>query len=113
MSFLVFNIFLVILLILSILAYCLTTKIEHLEIDIEEQQSLINASRRSLKNAERQIEDRNKVIEYQENKYKAIKNYSNVLENCITSNNYGSTEIQIRKLKELVNDNHATNQFKI
>ena len=109
MSFLVFNIFLVILLILSILAYCLTTKIEHLEIDIEEQQSLVNASRKSLKNAERQIEDRNKVIEYQEEKYKKLKNKLTLLEAYINSNDYGNPTLRLQKLKELVHENQSQN----
>ena len=108
MSFLVFNIFLVILLILSILAYCLATKIEHLEIDIEEQQSLINSSRRSLANAERQIEDRNKVIEYQEEKYKKLKNKLTVLEAYINSNDYGNPTIRLQKLKELARPDNQT-----
>ena len=101
MSYLVFNIVLFLLISLTVLSLYLTYKIEKLE---NEKQSLINASRRSLANAERQVSDRNRVIEYQEEVNKKLQSELIMLKTHITSNNYGSLEIKMRKLNELVNN---------
>lgn len=101
MSYIVFNIVLFLLINLTILSLYLTYKVEHLE---NEKQSLINASRRSLANAERQVSDRNRVIEYQEEVNKKLQSELIMLKTHITSNNYGSLEIKMRKLNELVNN---------
>lgn len=101
MSYLVFNIVLFLLISLTVLSLYLTYKIEKLE---NEKQGLINASRRSLANAERQVSDRNRVIEYQEEVNKKLQSELIMLKTHITSNNYGSLEIKMRKLNELVNN---------
>ena len=101
MSYIVFNIVLFLLISLTVLSLYLTYKIEKLE---NEKQSLINASRRSLANAERQVSDRNRVIEYQEEVNKKLQSELIMLKTHITSNNYGSLEIKMRKLNELVNN---------
>ena len=106
MSYLVFNIVLFLLISLTVLSLYLTYKIEKSE---NEKQGLINARRRSLANAERQVSDRNRVIEYQENKIKKLKDNLTVLEAYITSNNYGNAELRLEKLKELVRDYQSQN----
>lgn len=106
MSYLVFNIVLFLLISLTVLSLYLTYKIEKSE---NEKQGLINARRRSLANAERQVLDRNRVIEYQENKIKKLKDKLTVLEAYITSNNYGNAELRLEKLKELVRDYQSQN----
>ena len=111
MSYLIFNICLFLFIGLSLLSYYLTYKVEHLEDKLDEKQSLINASRRNLADAESRISQRNDLLEYQEEKIKKLKNKLTVLEAYITSNNYGNAEIRLQKLKELVSDCESNNQF--
>ena len=102
MSYLIFNIGLFLLIGLSILALYLIYKVEDLENELEEKQSLINSSRRSLADAEQRITQRNKVIEYQEDKSKKLNHKLTVLEAFINSNDYGNPTLRLQKLKELV-----------
>lgn len=111
MSYLIFNICLLLFIGLSLLSYYLIFKVEHLEDKLDEKQSLINASRRNLADAENRISQRNDLLEYQQNKIKKLKDKLTVLEAYITSNNYGNAEIRLQKLKELVSDCESNNQF--
>ena len=109
MSYLVFNICLLLFIGLSALSYYLTYKVEHLENELEDKQGLINASRRNLADAENRISQINDLLEYQENKIKTLKDKLTVLEAYITSNNYGNAELRLEKLKELVRDYQSQN----
>lgn len=95
--------------ILAFLLLVFIYKNDDLEEQTEEQQSLINASRRNLKDAEERISQRNILLEYQEEKIKKLKNKLTIIEAYITSNNYGDAEIRLNKLKELVRDYQSQN----
>ena len=101
MSFLVF----------TILSIYLTHKMEKLESKLEDKQGLIRASRRSLALAEDQISNRNKVIEYQQEKINKLENKVVDYEYYITSNNYSNAEVRLKALKKLVTDYQSNNQF--
>ncbi len=104
MSYFMFMFYLILLGAIAFILLVFIYKNDDLEEQIEEQQSLINASRRSLADAENRISQRNKIIEYQEEVNKKLQSELIMLKTHITSNNYGSLETQIRKLKELVNE---------
>ena len=101
MSYLVFNIVLFLLISLTILSLYLTYKVENLEEKMTKLKRKIKNYKFSLIESERKISDRNKILEYQEEKITKLQNKINEYEKFITSNNYGSVDIQIRKLKEL------------
>lgn len=109
MSYLIFNICLLLFIGLSLLSYYLIYKVEHLENELEDKQGLINASRRSLRDAEDRISQRNDLLKYQEEKIKNLRNRIIVYETYITSNNYGNAEIRLKKMKELVLDHQSQN----
>lgn len=109
MSYYMFMFYLILLGALAFILLVFIYKNDDLEKEIEEQQSLINASRRNLANAEDRISQRNDLLEYQENKIKKIKDKLTVLEAYITSNNYGNAEKRLQKLKELVRDYQSQN----
>lgn len=111
MSYLIFIICLILLLSLATLGLCLTVKVENLENKLYEKHSLVRASRRSLANAEKQITERNRLIEYQSNKIKKLEEKINKYEKFITSNNYGNAELRLQALKKLVTDYQSNNQF--
>lgn len=73
MSYLIFIICLILFISLATISLCLTYKVEDLENELEEKQSLINASRRSLAEAEDKISNRNYLIEYQRNRIESLK----------------------------------------
>lgn len=111
MSYYMFMFYLILLGVIAFILLVFIYKNDDLKKQIEEQQSLINASRRSLRDAENRISQRNDLLEYQENKIKKLKDKLTVLEAYITSNNYGNAEIRLQKLKELVSDCESNNQF--
>jgi predicted RNase H-like nuclease len=82
----------------------------------KEMQGLINATRKSLLNAETKITERNKLIEYQSKDIKELKlktiELQTVLEeikNIASSNTYNNEKLSLRKIKELVSDYQSTN----
>ena len=114
MSYCMFMFYLILLGALAFILLVFIYKNDDLEKEIKEQQSLINASRRSLADAENRISQRNKIIEYQEEKIKTLKTLKNkltILEAYITSNNYGNAEVRLKALKKLVTDYQSNNQF--
>ncbi len=114
MSYYMFMFYLILLGAIAFTLLVFIYKNDDLEKEIEEQQSLINASRRSLADAENRISQRNKIIEYQEEKIKTLKTFKDkltVLEAYITSNNYGNAEVRLKALKKLVTDYQSNNQF--
>lgn len=72
----------------------------------KEMQSLINASRKSLKNAEEKIEQRNNLLRSQTEEIKALKSRIKDLENNIEILVHNSKN---RKIKELVIDRKSKN----
>lgn len=72
----------------------------------KEMQSLINASRKSLKNAEEKIEQRNNLLRSQTEEIKALKSRIKDLENNIEILVHNSKN---RKIKELVIDGKSKN----
>lgn len=72
----------------------------------KEMQSLINASRKSLKNAEEKIEQRNNLLRSQTEEIKALKSRIKDLENNIEILVHNSKN---RKIKELVIDDKSNN----
>lgn len=102
MSYYMFMFYLILLGVIAFILLAFIYKNDDLEKEIEEQQRLINASRRSLRDAENRISQRNDLLEYQENKIKKLKDKLTVLEAYITSNNYGNAEIRLQKLKEII-----------
>ena len=111
MSYLMLMLYPILLGVLACVLLVFIDKNDDLEKEIEEQQSLINASRRNLADAENRISQRNNLLEYQEEKIKKLKDKLTVLEAYITSNNYSNAEIRLQKLKELVTDYQSNNQF--
>lgn len=114
MSYYMFMLYLILLGALAFILLVFIYKNDDLEKEIEEQQSLINASRRNLADAENRISQRNKIIEYQEEKIKTLKTSKDkltILEAYITSNNYGNAEVRLKALKKLVTDYQSNNQF--
>ncbi len=114
MSYYMFMLYLILLGAIAFILLVFIYKNDELEKEIEEQQSLINASRRNLADAENRISQRNKIIEYQEEKIKTLKKLKDkltVLEAYITSNNYGNAEVRLKALKKLVTDYQSNNQF--
>ncbi|MBR3163550.1 MAG: hypothetical protein IKF17_05585 [Clostridia bacterium] len=109
MSYYMFMFYLILLGVIAFILLVFIYKNDDLEKEIEEQQSLINASRRNLADAENRISQRNDLLEYQENKIKKLKNKLTILEAYITSNNYGNAELRLEKLKELVRDYQSQN----
>lgn len=101
MSYYIFMFYLILLGALAFTLLVFIYKNDDLEKEIKEQQSLINASRRNLANAEDRISQRNDLLEYQEERYKKLNDKLTVLEAYITSNNYGNAELRLEKLKEL------------
>ena len=73
---------------------------------INEMQSLIDTSRKSLANAENRVVERNKLIRIQSKEIKTLKARIVDLENNIEllTNNF-----ECKKLKELVNDSESEN----
>lgn len=72
----------------------------------KEMQSLINASRKSLKNAEEKIEQRNNLLRSQTEEIKALKSRIKDLENNIEILVHNSKS---KKIKELVIDDQSNN----
>ena len=110
MSYLMFMFYLILLGVLACVLLVFIYKNDDLEKEIEEQQSLINASRRSLADAENRISQRNKIIEYQEEVNKKLQSELIMLQTHITSNNYGNAEVRLKALKKLVTDYQSNNQ---
>lgn len=109
MSYYMFMFYLILLGVIAFILLAFIYKNDDLEKEIEEQQGLIDESRHSLAIAEDQIKNRNDLLEYQEERYKKLKDKLTVLETYITSNNYGNAEIRLEKLKELVRDYQSQN----
>lgn len=104
MSYLIF-------LILFILCFLLASLSLYLIYRYEDLEGLARARAKSLLNAEMQITERNKLLEYQENKIKKQQERIKHYEDFISSNNYSNAETRLNKLKELVSDYQSQNQF--
>ena len=114
MSYFIFMCYLILLGVLAFVLLAFIYKNDDLEEQIEEQQSLINVSRKNLADAENRISQRNILLKKQEEKIKTLKTLENkltILEAYITSNNYGNAEVRLKALKKLVTDYQSNNQF--
>lgn len=111
MSYYMFMFYLILLGVIAFILLAFIYKNDDLEKENKEQQGLIDESRHSLAIVEDQIKNRNDLLEYQEERYKKLKDKLTILEAYITSNNYGNAELRLQKLKELVSDCESNNQF--
>jgi len=109
MSYLICFISVFLCLALTILSLYLINRQEKLESEINEKQTLIKASRHSLAEAEEKILQRNDLLGYQESKIRKLAERLEKQESYILSNDYGSAEIRLNKLKELVHDYQSKN----
>lgn len=101
MSYLIFMLFLILIIALGLGLYIFICKNEKLEQELDEKQDLINASRKALLLSEDRVTQRNKMIEYQQEKNKKLEEKLTLLKTYINSNNYGNAEVRLQKLKEL------------
>lgn len=82
----------------------------------KEKQSLIDASRKALKNAEKEVKEltkENKAL-YEENKELRFENEEqkdliNRIEKLATSNTYNNEKVILSKIKELISDYQSQN----
>ena len=82
----------------------------------KEKQSLIEASREALKNAEKEVSEltkENKAL-YEENKdlrfeNDELKDFLTRVKNLVNSNKYNNEKAVFNKIKELVHDYQSTN----
>ena len=75
----------------------------------KEMQSLIDASRKSLADAEVKIEERNKLIKTTREENRELKELVKEIKRLTTSNRYGRPDVILNKVKELVHDYQSRN----
>ena len=82
----------------------------------KELQSLVNASRKNLKDAERKVEDRNILIADLQKKNKELrfeneeqKELIDRIKRIATSNAYNNEKAILSKIKELISDSESEN----
>ena len=90
-----------IVLVLLVICFLLASLSLYLIYRYEDMEGLVRARTKSLLIAEQQVENRDKILKYQDEKHKKLKNKLTILEAYIMSNNYGNAEVRLQKLKEL------------
>ena len=75
----------------------------------KELQSLVNASRKNLKDAERKVEDRNILIADLQKKNEEQEELINRIKRIATSNTYNNEKAILGKIKELISDYQSQN----
>lgn len=76
---------------------------------ISELQSLLNASRKALANAEDKIVQRDHFIHKETVKHQRQSELVEQITRILYSNNYGRPDVYLNKLKELVHDYQSQN----
>ena len=75
----------------------------------KEFQSLVNASRKNLKDAERKVENRNILIADLQKKNEEQEELINRIKRIATSNTYNNEKAILGKIKELISDYQSQN----
>lgn len=75
----------------------------------KELQSLVNASRKNLKDAERKVEDRNILIADLQKKNEEQRELIDRIKRIATSNAYNNEKAILGKIKELISDSESEN----
>lgn len=75
----------------------------------KELQSLVNASRKNLKDAERKVENRNILIADLQKKNEEQEELINRIKRIATSNTYNNEKAILGKIKELISDHQSQN----
>ena len=76
---------------------------------IKELQSLLNASRKTLANAEDKIVQRDHFIHKETVKHQRRSELVEQITRIVYSNNYGKPEVYLEKIRELVHDYQSQN----
>ena len=75
----------------------------------KEKQSLLEASRKALKDAERKVENRNILIADLQKKNEEQEELINRIKRIATSNTYNNEKAILGKIKELISDHQSQN----
>ena len=75
----------------------------------KELQSLVNASRKNLKDAERKVENKNILIADLQKKNEEQEELINRIKRIATSNTYNNEKAILGKIKELISDYQSQN----
>ena len=75
----------------------------------KELQSLVNASRKNLKDAERKVENRNILIADLQKKNEEQEELIDRIARVATSNAYNNEKVILSKIKELISDSESEN----
>lgn len=68
---------------------------------------------REIANEKAKVKNRNKFIEYQENKIAKLESKLEEIKSITSMNNYGKPEVYLRKINELVRDYPSKTNSKI